>query len=424
MELSPHAACRTFVIRGREAVAAWMGRLRLSAPSWLVIWAFFVLAIGAALRMPFPSEVDEIQHLSVVRAQYERPEIFPDWSQYRVLRQDDLERWSNKDNYINHPALYYIALAPVMGVTHNPVVYRVIDALIATIALLLVVIAGQRLAGSEVPGGLIACLAAGFPKAVAIAGMVNNDDLAALAGALFFAGIAGLSGAPCWIAAGLALAGWSKLTAFVALGSVATARIGLLAMHGRRKPAGQSVLAATVGLALGALPYLVTLARTGHLLWINVNHWRVPLALRAHLDFADFARWFAGMFLMKWPAIEQPYPLGIVLLGFLMPLGLAVAAAVYKPAIRAECAAYLIGFLVLFGIQFGFAWHSFQALGDLTNTQTRYYNVLWPGIAVGSSAIVAKLSAHCRPLGLLLVAICLLPTVLGSALYGVLTHLG
>ena len=70
----------------------------------LIILAFYVaLTLILVFIAPFPSQVDELQHLSVVRAQFEHPTLFPDWSSQLILRPDDLTRWSADANYINHP---------------------------------------------------------------------------------------------------------------------------------------------------------------------------------------------------------------------------------------------------------------------------------------------------------------------------------
>lgn len=394
-----------------------------TAWSWLPSSMLFVLAIHVIMTLivvftgPFPSQVDELQHLSVVRAQFENPTLFPEWSHYRILRPDDLTRWSDDANYINHPSLYYLLLAPLFALTSNPIFFRLVSVLLSTAALAIVLVAARRRFGSDVlPPTLFAVLAASFPKAAVVGGMVNNDNLTALAAAALFGGILGLPGAAWWIMAGLAIAGWTKLTAFIGLVAVAGAWLGMALLSGRISLTDRRLWFAGIGVILGSSHYLFTYLRIDQLLWVNEAVWRIPMAERLHLNMLGFAAWFFKGFVLKWPASEFAYPFAFTLITLLTPLVLAAISLRYKET-RPWTLAYAVGVAVLLAIHFGFGWRSYVTLGDLTTMQTRYYNVLWPGIALAATLAIARLPTRWHWVRVMAVIVCLMPTMLGSIVY-------
>lgn len=393
---------------------AWLG---LPSAMLFVLAMHMMLALFVVFVVPFPSQIDEIQHLSVIRAQYEHPALFPDWSQYKMLRLDDLTRWSGFSNYINHPSLYYLLLSPLMALTSDPLPFRLFSVLLSTAALGIVMVAvHRRFASDVVPPALFAAFAASFPKAAVVGGMVNNDNLAALAAAMLFGGMLGLPGAAWWVMAGLAIAGWTKLTAFIGVATVAGAWIGIGLLRGRVKWTDRMVWFACIGVALGAVPYLVTFARIGQFLWVNEAFWRVPIAERISLDMIGFAGWFFKGLVLKWPASELSYTLPFALILILTPLVLG-AVGLRNRAIQPWAGAYAIGLVVLVAIHFGFGWRSYVTLGDLTIMQTRYYNILWPGIALAATMGTASLARRWRPAAPIAVILCLTPTMLGAMVF-------
>jgi hypothetical protein len=388
----------------------------------VVLWAFAVLAVGVALLAPFPTNFDELQHLSVIRAQYEHPALFPDLSRYHILRADDLTRWSAERNYINHPSAYYLAMALFLHGTHNVLVARLLNVALATVALALVLVSGVRLFGTRLGKTTFAILAASFPKAVVIAGMVNNDNLAACAAALVFAGVSGMAGACWWLAAGLVLAGWSKLTALVALGTVVFCWQAWRIFIGERRWRSRDNLLLLAGALAGALPYLVTFVRTGHLLYVNEAHFWVPVDQRPVLDFFHFAVAFTSAMAMKWTAAEYSWPLALAGTAMVAPLcfaGLGVAAD-RRTAARIG-APYLFALAAMLAVHLAFGWDAFRKIGDLTTAQTRYYGILWPGLAMAGAMMVERLGGRMRWLAAPVIALYLLPTIIGVIVIGAVT---
>lgn len=401
--------------RAQPAVAA-LSRLGVPILVWLVVATYCELVLGMALFVPFPSRIDELQHLSVIRAQFEQPALFPDWSRYLVLRGDDLTAWSNTPNYINHPSLYYLLLSPLMAVTSDPLLFRLVNVLLSTGALGITIFTVQRRFAPDIaPPVLFAVLAASFPKAAVVGGMVNNDNLAAVAGAMLFAGLAGMPGQALWLMAALAIAGWTKLTAFIALAAVAGAWLGLGVLRGEIGWRDRVVRLAALGVVLGALPYLATFVRTGHLLWVNEAVWRVAPANRMHLDIPGFVEHFLTALVMKWPASEVGYAFPVALAGSLAPMLLAaIGICAGAPVVRRLALAYAFGLTFLFFTHFLFGWRSFRAMGDITIMQTRYYNILWPGIALAATVGLTRLMRRWKYAGWAALAACLSPTLLGA----------
>ncbi|VVS97328.1 conserved membrane hypothetical protein [Sphingomonas sp. EC-HK361] len=384
-------------------------RAGTALPALVALALFAACALWIAAKMAFPSTYDELQHLSVVEAQREAPQLFADARDYRVLDARDPSRWSAKANYINHPSLYYLLMAPLRAATPSILALRLANVALALMALAILLWAAlPRLApAARWP---FAILAGAFPKAAVIAGMVNNDNLAALAASMVFAGLVGAPGAAWWIAIGLALAGWSKLTALIALGAVAGVHLILRMKAGPRSMGSRALVPIAIGAAIGALPYLVTWWHTGALLYVNDAAFFVPPALRPLFHPADFTSAFLRALVMKWPAAEShlPFPLALAVLG--LPLLLTAVAATRRDPARLVATAYLAGTAILLVIHLWFAWSAYRRIGDLTIAQPRYYGVLWPGIALGAAAALGRTPRAVRVIALML---CLIPTVLG-----------
>lgn len=380
----------------------------------IVLAAFLAVALLVAFRYPFPSNYDELEHYSVVVAQHQHPALLADPSHYLVVDPHRLTRWSATHNYINHPALYYLLLAPLLEFGTNPLAMRLANVALTLAALVIVIVAGRRVLATRLEQGLFTLMAASFPKAAIIGGMINNDNLAGFAGALVMAGCVGMPGATWWLALGLVLAGWSKLTALIALGTVvAVFRLGQLRRDGTGL-IGRATAPLTLAAVVGSVPYLVSLARTGHVLYRNDAHFFVPPGNRPSLDVAHFVLRFGADLIEKWPAAEASLPLALAALTLCVPLTLATWTAAREGSPAEIGRAYGAALLVLLAIHAGFSWAAYRALGDLTNAQPRYYNVLWPGITLAATTALARLGERSRAAMLVLVMLVILPTAVGG----------
>lgn len=380
----------------------------------LVIGMHILIAMFFAFNAPYPNPFDELAHVSAVREQLAHPTLFPDMSAYRLLDADDSSRWSGAGNYLNHPSLYYLAMAAFSGVTDAILPARLLNVVLSTIALALVIYAGWRRFDSMFGRAVFAVAAAAFPKQPVIAGGVNNDNLASCAAAIVFVGMMANRGAHWWLAAGLALAGWTKLTALLALAAVVGCRQLAQSVAGMVRWISRENIVIATGLVIGCVPYLVNLLQFGQLLYVNEDHFRVPVDARPALDMLAFLQLFLSQLAMKWPAAEYGLPLAVAApLALLAPV-LAVAASVTRRGVASVGVPYLAGIAVMLAIHAWFGWNAYQRIGDLTIAQARYYNVLWPGIVFAAAMMIAPPGKPARWTGMLLLALLLVPTVIGG----------
>jgi hypothetical protein len=385
----------------------------------IVVWAVAAillamhLAIGlGTLRFTaFPTGFDELQHLSVILAQREAPTIFPDHQSYRVISEDDFSQWTEKQNYLNHPSLYYLALAPFAGGDESIVPrLRAVNLFLSIAALVIAMAAGMRLFRTDAQRIVFLLLAWAFPKGPTIGGMINNDNLASLAGAIVVMGMAG--GAPgAWlVAGGLALAGWTKLTALISLGlAVAAWRLILVWSDGLRLVTFDHALLG-VGALAGACPYLVNYARTGQLLYVSHDQWWIP-GSPGIMEFGAYFFDFGARLAAKWPAIEGslPFALPLLILVAILTLGTALSGRSQPIAL-----AFLAALAGTFALHVAFGWQAYIEVGDLSVAQTRYYNAIWPGLAAALTIAASRLDERRLPFAsFAVVALCLAPTVAG-----------
>lgn len=390
----------------RETITVW-------APLLPVIAANLCIIIFIAIIYPFPSMFDELGHVSVVRAQFEHPDLFADTRNYMLVRAEDITRWSGNANYINHPAFYYLGIAPLLGFDHQVLALRFANVAMSMLAFAILLTAGVRFFGAVADRVMFAIIVASFPKTALTGGMVNNDNLAMVAAALVFSGLTNSVGGGLMVAGGLALAGWTKLTALIALATVVGVKALLDYKCGLFRRDNWLALG---GLVIGSLPYLVSFARTGKLFHVNVAVFGTPPQSRPDWELFEYMREFFLQFVAKWPAAEASLPLAIGTLLILLPLFLAAIGIVKDQRVRSIGIAYFAATFVTLALHFTFGWQSFQSIGDLSIAQTRYYNVLWPGLALAGAAAISQLRVLRYPILLFY----LVPTAIGGAVIALL----
>jgi hypothetical protein len=126
------------------------------------------------------------------------------------------------------------------------------------------------------------------------------------------------------------------------------------------------------------------------------------------------------MLTFKWEAAEGSMPLPIAALCLLTPLLLAACALARPGPTRRLGVAYFTAALVTFAIHLHFGWQAFEKVGDLTIPQARYYNILWPGIALGGAVAIAMIARRSRALAVLATLVYLVPTALGGIFFALL----
>ncbi|WP_158809020.1 hypothetical protein [Beijerinckia sp. L45] len=391
------------------------------AKLWLVVAVavHILVATAVAVYGAFPSTYDEIAHISFVKAMAEAPVLFPHYGSYRLLDAQNLGVWTSEPNYLAHPALYYLVMAPLWTLTGGSVLaLRLADVALSAAGLALAAAAGAKLIEAPRTRLLFILLVFCFPKNPVIGGIVSNDNLVLVAAGLFLWGCASPSRRTLWLGLALALAGWTKLTALVGLGAAA----GVLVVYeawsqpGPRLRRGHAALALAV--LVGLVPYLVNWTRTGHLLYVPENgFWTIPVAQRLTLDFWGFVAVFFGRIVEKFPAadrmMDDAWPLaGVVLVAF------AALRAKGEGRARRVATGFLAALVIFVPIHLFYAWKTFLTFGQLSDAQPRYYNELWPGFALALALGCTALDGRRWPVVTIAVVVAsLAPTALGLLIF-------
>jgi hypothetical protein len=351
---------------------------KLATRSWLIALAALALhlsaALATALLAPFPNGFDELQHTSFVRWEAEHPSLLPHYEAVPTLTKDG-SAWSRTPNYLNHPAPYYLALSVLDG-GRDWRLLRFADVALSTLALAIMLLAGFRLLASAAQQWAYAAALVLFPKLPLIGGIVNNDNAALFAAALFLLALALWREKPRpWLmAAALALCGWTKFTVYL----MALFALGIYARLQREKPSAV-MLPVCAGAAIGAIPTLVNLGRYGAPLWHPSNFY-LPPTERFAWGFLEYAGFFFYRMLQSWPVIEK------VDIGSALGLALAflAAAAIWgrRPRGCAVARALTLALPPTLLLHLWFGWQSFRADGYIWAAQARYYYPLWPGFAL------------------------------------------
>ena len=73
--------------------------------------------------------------------------------------------------------------------------------------------------------------------------------------------------------------------------------------------------------------------------------------------------------------------------------------------------------MLTLAIHISFGWQAFQAIGEMTYAQPRYYYAVWPGMALAAAIAVMALPGRWRDYSMIvLLATTLSTTIIGSVL--------
>jgi hypothetical protein len=381
---------------------------------------FVLAATMSALRKDVRQGFDELAHASYVAEVQAQGRIVP-LTEIRMLDPGSF-RFTAAGNYINHPAPYY-ALHALAGPTleGRPQAlfwHRLIDVAIAALALGLLLAAGLALcrAGDEL---LIYAVTLGcIPVLAPLAGSINNDNLAFLAGALTLFGAQRYwrdrRAADLGLAAlGLVAAGLAKLTALMLCGGFLLLLLALLWRREGLRPAHAALVLAA--LALAAAPAVE--------LWLLYGS-PAPDTPAQHALLIDGAReagwaghdrlgpfaygWrFLAAFVDGWmPALANKSPLQKAMLAVpVATLLLAVAGAFLSlkriagrgpgtGAIEPVVAAGAVAIAATLAVHVAFSYQRHLATGWMMDAYPRYY---LPLVAIAPLATLALLRRVERP---------------------------
>ncbi|WP_344706468.1 hypothetical protein [Sphingomonas swuensis] len=329
------------------------------------------------------------------------PEFFPDYASLGSGLPPSAA--APEPNYLNHPTPYYVALGQLwddgVSVEGQMLKLRLINVAVASFAIIIMLAAGAMafpdLSGRAVFSSVLVL----FPKTPGMAGFVNNDSLVLVATGIVFAGLLRLADqrdtrAGLLVGAGLALAGWTKLTALVMLGTAALLVVLLVALNGRAVARRTLLTGASIA-AIGAIPTFANLLSSGKIIWSSPTHNAVPEALRPDLSAGEFLLHFLQNLALKWPAFEPAAPIQLACLAAVLLICLAGAFFILPTVLRREqpeplalvAGAFLLALPISIGIHTIYGWSAFLAIGDLTSAQMRYYAPLWPGIALAMTLV-------------------------------------
>lgn len=379
-------------------------------------WTAAIVALGwhavnglvAALMGAFPATLDELQHLSFIRAMAATPQLLPRYQDLRVLDPSG-GRFTGAVNYLNHPSPYYLVMGQVDRLLGGSVLgLRLANLGLSLAAVALLLSAGFRVLKDWRERAVFAAVLVLFPKLGVVAGLINNDNAALLATGAAFLGLVEWQRRPSARSAlllglGLAFCGWAKLTALIMLGAGALVAEALRLRAGGQRPALRDYAIVAAGCGLAVVPSLANFAVYGRLLY-HSNAFYTPPSARVALSLPHYTAVFLGEMAGKWPALEPG--LAVQKLGLAAVLALAAATVVVavrdgrKAAAEPdEAAAWrtACGLIaatvptVLFHFYFG--WRTFLEDGFAEMAQPRYYYGVWPGFALGLALLWARAPA-------------------------------
>lgn len=341
---------------------------------YLLLFLIHLLSgLLVASRAEFPTSVDELAHYSYVAEMRENFSLAPRFEDMRLLDPKDGSP-TGRPNYMTHPPVYYLLLAHL---PFDVVWMRAANILISALAVGLLCLAGYRYLQDPMQHLVFASAVALCPKAQILSGMINNDNLALLGGAVVLCGLLrerSLSSA-LLVGAGFALGALSKLNAGLLLGLL------IAAVHLRdvRSLQFRYVVVICLFAVIGVAPYLVNLVAYGSPVYIDGSTHFVPEGERLKLNVIDFVFRFFAQIPYTWPALEPGNALNVI------PLGILLALALLSRDANARGGVLLLVLALAVMLHIGFMYRLYLEVGYSHGAYFRYYLPLWPVIAWGAA---------------------------------------
>jgi hypothetical protein len=359
--------------------------------------AFWMLALATTKATPEGAPPDEWAHISYVHEAATGPGLLPDYQHSRILPARKTR------NYLNHPPLYYSLLglaAKAFGLdaSIDYRAFRAISAGFVALGLALWVLVARMLGFSLLQTVPLALSVSAVPMFPYLAGSINNDNLAYLAVAIAFVGLAGLERMPraAWYigATGLGMALLTKGTAGVFLVLVFGSWIvATVAGPSRRMLRNRHFVMSLAGLLLVVGGYYAfAFAQYGTFLPTSGILRTAGAAPVESMSFAAFLVAFFRLMLHYVPMITDHAPVAplgaagkfLCFASIILPLTGLLAS---KPGTRRGTAGRLAAVMVVAGAatlaaHVALTWNSYQRLGGIYSTQPRYYFYLLPGFSV------------------------------------------
>lgn len=381
-------------IRAWFDAGGWPAALLLAG---IIGLGFWLLALASTAETPRGTPPDEWAHITYVHETTTGPDLLPDYDQSRILPAGKTR------NYLKHPPLYYSLLgAAGRGIALDAEadyrVFRAISAGFVALGLAVWLLTARLLGFRLLPATVLVLSACAVPMFPYLAGSINNDNLAYLAVAIAFLGLAGLERWPraAWYigATGLGMALLTKGTAGLFL--VLVFGMWFLATvvgRSRRMLLDRHFFIAILGLVLvvggyyafAYLHYGAFLPTSG-ILRAGATPPAEPMAFTAFLR--EFALQMTRHFTMivdhapvaplgtvgKWLCFAS---IGLPAIAFLGSI-----SARWRGSIGRLAGIIAVAAVATLAVHVALAWSAYMRLGGVYSTQPRYYFYLLPGFAV------------------------------------------
>lgn len=389
---------------------------------FLILFGFFLAGALALIKLPYPvTATDENAHYGYIRYLETEGRFWPDYQHFtwhQAKGDHDFFRWYDlKDgiasvpNYLNHPPFYYALMAKIhawagLAEREGITLLRALNLILYTIALAAFLRLGWEALPSRWLFAAYAALIILGPKLFLYAGMISNDSLGLLGGALTSLGAYRLLAAPgrsplVLLLAGFLMAALAKLTAGIACGIILALTLAdLLRKNEALVQSWRWRLLCLAVIGAGAAPYLYLWLHEGSpaptsipgqiamvkgIILRELTSHEGPLSfpaftlLSVHRLILLFALFHAASFIdlhSLWAAM-------IPVLGGYYLFAFFAASLLYALWKREErLTAYgAASYLILFLLNLTFAWLRHRETGWILDMFPRYY---FPLIGIGT----------------------------------------
>ena len=400
-------------------------------PVFVVFLLLHVATIGLiAAKSPFPTDIDEHDHFSYVFHVDGDARLMPDYDAMRLVDLDNPSVYTDRRNVMSHPPYYYLLMSTLVDpgettLTGAVTRLRLANMLLSGAAVALILIAGFRLVEQPEARFVFAVGVVLCPKIGVMGGMINNDNLALLGGAIVFAGFVGMAkarptvGSACLIGGGFVVAAAAKLTAGLVLGFlIVFAHLPLANRLLRLDRDVRTYAAVLLALmAVGMAPYVANLVVYGTPHYIGKAMYPIPEHGFVVYEPIAYVIWFIYGLVQSWATFETDL---LDVAALVTVLGLAFWGAWRAgPGTPAEdrapgttiAIASLASLLCVLLINIVFTYTVHRATGYPYGMYFRYYLPIWPGVILGGALAVAAMA---RPAARIATAFAVLALMLYS----------
>lgn len=362
---------------------------------------------------PYPTDLDEHQHLSYALHMVQNPSFFADFPGMYEVDQNDLSAFTGPKVRLKHPTFYYFMIGlfadPVnLSLQENAKRLRLANVAVSFLAVLILLVAGATVFREPEQLFAYTAVVALCPKIGVLGGMINNDNLALLGAAITTLGLAKLMrGRPTMaiallIGGGFAIGALAKLTAGLILGFMVlfVHVIAVRKIFPLDRAKTTYLLCILVFVAVGVSQYVVNVYLYGSPIYPPTGREPIPETERILLDPWHYLRWFLFVIGERWATFRSDAGdyISLFLVMSLSILGTwhgmkATAQDPFHKRTALLAAISLISAVIILAINYGVAYRGHLETGYLSGMHFRYYLPAWGGIAMGAALGLAAIPA-------------------------------